>query len=310
MLEIDRPYALTFTGQGSQREGMWDDLRESPIAVKIFDMTDEIMGFRLSELCSKDPLGKLAETRYAQPAIVAHSLAAYFVARDKNPEFFATPPLFVAGHSVGEISALVAAGSADVAIAIELAKQRGELMQDFGGEGGMVALMGVADDEELKGALGNKKVWIGNYNCPGQRVVTGEVQEVQRVKEWGDENVKLAKTLPISIAAHSPLMDKAQEAFEPIVYSAEIYDPLVPIVLNGTAEGCVSGLEIKAGLIRQFTNPVYWEQSVLWMIAHGSRVFIEFGPTDHLSGLLRRINREAIRICVRDYQSALALKPL
>lgn len=310
-MEIEpQRYALTFTGQGSQRVGMWDDLRESPLAVRIFDMTDEIMGFSLSKLCSQGPIEKLTETRYAQPAIVAHSLAAYFVAKEENPEFFQIAPFCVAGHSVGEVSASVAAGSVDVKTAILLAKKRGELMQSFGKKGSMVALMGVKDDEELKRILGKNNVWIGNYNCPGQRIVTGEIEEVQRIKQWAEKNRIIIKELSISVAAHSPLMQYAQEEFEWELYSIAINDPQVPMVLNGTAEDCMSGLKIKRGIAGQLTSPVDWEGSVGWMIAKGVGTFIEFGPADHLSGLLKRINKEVTRICARDYQSAKDLKPL
>lgn len=307
MLEKDtKVCALMFTGQGSQRVGMWDDLRVSPSARRTFQITDEIVGFSLSKLCSEGPIEKLTETKYAQPAIVAHSLAAFAVARELHSELFEREPLCVAGHSVGEYSALVVAEVINLETAIYLVRQRGLLMEEASrsNPGRMVALHRFISEEQVRSLCLKTGTYIANLNGPGQIIISGGIAEIENaVTEAKKVGIKPIP-LEVSCAAHSPLMKPAQDEFKKVIADVKFDDPKTPVVPNVAAEPCVSGEEIKNYLVEQIVSPVRWHESVIYLLKQGIDVFIEYGPSPVLTGLLKRINKEAMGRCVKDYQSA------
>lgn len=303
MLEADK-IAYTFSGQGSQRVGIWDDLRASAAAREIFQMTDEIVGFPLSKLCSEGPSEELTRTSNAQPAIIAHSLAALASIEELHSELLEAKPLFCLGHSVGEYSALVAARVITIREAIYLIRQRGLLIEQFGGEGKMAALLGFRDQEQVMEICGRTQTEAANFNGPSQIVISGGVKEIEHaIGLAGEEGIK-SILLETSHPFHSSLMRPARDEFEKALSPITFKDPVVPIVLNTTARASTSGAEIKAAIARQIAEPVRWHESIIWVQQQGVRVFLEFGPKPVLTGLLRRIYPQAKGICVKDYKSA------
>lgn len=284
--------ALVFPGQGSQSVGMGKDLAE-----KYLDQANQILGFDLKKICFEGPEEELKKTDITQPAILTVSVAALEKlkpsldsARDKNTSQLTA----VAGHSLGEYSALVCAQSISFADAVKIVNLRGKFMQQAVplGEGAMSAILG-ADANKVKeicAEVGN--VWPANFNSPGQVVISGKKASVQQA----GEKIKHAgakRVIPLAVSApfHCPLMQPAADNLKVELDKVEIKDAQVPVVANVTADYVTKAADIRELLIKQVTSPVLWENSVKKMIADGVTSFVEVGSGKVLSGLIKKIDR-------------------
>jgi [acyl-carrier-protein] S-malonyltransferase len=282
--------AYLFPGQGSQYVGMGKDLCEADPRVRdIFRRADEVLGFGLSRICFEGPAEELTQTKNTQPAIFLHSVALSAVLSGTTGRAVA-----VAGHSLGEYSALVHAGSLGFEEGLKLVRLRGELMQRAGEEqpGTMAAVVGqdrAQVEEVCREAASAGVVQCANFNSPGQIVISGSVAGVRKAMEIAkSKGARLVKELTVSGAFHSPLMESARAGLENALKMAEIRDASIPVYANVTA-----GPEQIAGKIRtllgaQLTSPVLWESTVTNMIARGVRRFVEIGPGKVLQGLVKR----------------------
>jgi [acyl-carrier-protein] S-malonyltransferase len=284
--------AFLFPGQASQFVGMGRDLMEShALARELFLEANEIMGADLMRICFEGPEDELRQTRYTQPAIFVHSVIASRllpVAADA-----------AAGHSLGEYSALVAAGALSYADGLRLVKTRGALMQESGtrSPGTMAAVIG-AEPELVESALAEASaqgiVQTANFNSPGQIVISGSIGGVDAAMAvLKARGVRLVKKLPVSGAFHSPLMQYAQDELGAVLEATPIADARFPVYANVTAEPVTSAAEIRALLLRQVTAPVRWEASMRAMLRDGCERFVETGPGNVLQGLLKRIAPDA-----------------
>jgi len=284
--------ALLAPGQGSQYVGMMKDLYEHyPQAKDLIDLADEILGYKLSQICFNGPLEELKKTKYTQPALFLHCAIVYEILKDKL-EFDC-----VAGHSVGEYAALYWAGVLKFEDALRLVSLRGELMYKAGeyAPGTMFAVIGASDEavENVCKLLNQNTVGAvvvpANYNCPGQLVVSGSADFLcQNVEEFKKAGARLVKELVVSGAFHSPLMEPAKKELEKAILEIEFKDAKVPVYQNVTAKPTTNAEEIKTALINQLTSPVLWTQTILEMHRNGVRRFIELGAGNVLQGLVKR----------------------
>ena len=289
--------AYVFPGQGSHYVGMGKDLYDSsPAARAIFQEADAALGFDLSGLCFDGPAEVLTDTVNQQPALLTASVAVLAALRAAGK--LTRPPAFVAGHSLGEFSALVAAGALDFAPAVRLVRERGRLMKQAGEEtpGAMAAVLSLEDSvveavcAEASQQVGGLGVVCANYNAPGQIVVSGEKTALEAASALAKERgARRVIPLAVSMASHSPLMAGAAREFAVAVAAASWRDATVPVVANVTARPIRTVPEIKAELVAQLTSPVRWTDSVEYMAAQGVTEFLEIGPKDVLAGLIRRI---------------------
>ncbi len=289
--------AYVFPGQGSHYVGMGKDLYDSsPAARAIFQEADAALGFDLSGLCFDGPAEVLTDTVNQQPALLTASVAVLAALRAAGK--LIQPPAFVAGHSLGEFSALVAAGALDFAPAVRLVRERGRLMKQAGEEtpGAMAAVLSLEDSvveavcAEASQQVGGLGVVCANYNAPGQIVVSGEKSALEAASALAKERgARRVIPLAVSMASHSPLMAGAAREFAVAVAAAPWRDASVPVVANVTARPVRTVPEIKAELVAQLTSPVRWTDSVEYMAAQGVTEFLEIGPKDVLAGLIRRI---------------------
>lgn len=292
--------AFQFPGQGSQEVGMGKDLCDkSPAAAEVFAEADRIMGFPLSRLCFEGPPDALNDTVNTQPAIVTVSIAALRALEERLER-----PAFVAGHSLGEFSALVAAGILTFQEALPLVRTRGRLMKEAGeySPGGMAAVIGLeiarvealcAEAREASGGY----VGVANDNCPGQLVISGDEEALQAgIEAMEAAGARRVVRLAVSIACHSPVMARAADSFRQALDATTVRSPTVPFVANATASPLTEPDQIREALGRQLTSPVHWTGSVQWMIGEGVARFVEIGPGQVLSGLLRRIDRGVERL--------------
>jgi len=278
--------ALVFPGQGSQYVGMAKDIYAADAASRaLMESADRLLGVPLTRICFEGPEEELRQTRNTQPAIFLHSIVLFRQLQDR-------PPAMVAGHSLGEYSALVAAGALSFEDALRLVRLRGELMQRAGEErkGTMAAVVGLthsAIEEICREAPGI--VQPANFNSPGQIVISGSVEGVRAAMAIAKaRGAKLVKELVVSGAFHSPLMESAGEGLKKALDQTEIRDAAIPVYANVTAEPVTRAPEIRDLLYHQLTRPVRWEQTVLSMVRDGATTFTEVGPGKVLQGLIKR----------------------
>lgn len=284
--------AYVFPGQGAQFSGMGKDLYENNSEARaLFEKANEILGFRISDIMFEGSDEELKQTKVTQPAIFLHSVILAKTSPDFNPDM-------VAGHSLGEFSALVANGTLAFEDGLKLVYQRALAMQEACeiNPSGMAAILGLEDEkvEEICGSISEEIVVPANYNCPGQLVVSGTNKGIEiaceKMKEAG---AKRALPLPVGGAFHSPLMEPAREKLQKAIEETTFHTPSCPVYQNVSTTGVSDVAEIKKNLISQLTAPVKWTQSVQQMVADGAGQFIECGPGKVLQGLVKKIHKEA-----------------
>jgi [acyl-carrier-protein] S-malonyltransferase len=282
--------AYVFPGQGAQFTGMGKDLYEnSPLAKELFEKANEILGFRITDIMFEGSAEELKQTKVTQPAVFLHSVILAKTLTDFKPEM-------VAGHSLGEFSALVANGALSFEDGLRLVSQRALAMQKAceAKPSTMAAVLGLADEvvEQVCASVDGIVV-AANYNCPGQLVISGEFSAVERacvaMKEAG---AKRALLLPVGGAFHSPMMEPAREELAAAIEATTFSTPICPVYQNVTASAVSNAEEIKKHLIIQLTAPVRWTQSVQQMIKDGATSFTEVGPGKVLVGLVNKIDKE------------------
>ena len=285
-----------FPGQGSQYVGMGLDLKEkSEKAKEYFDISNEIMNCDIQSIIFNGPEELLKKTEYTQPAIYIVSVITGYLLIDKGLK-----PTALAGHSLGEYSALAIGGAFDFTTGLKLVKSRSENMANAGMEksGTMAALVGLDDETVInlcKSYEGNGVVVPANFNSPGQVVISGNIDAVERViKSSKDAGARMAVELNVSGAFHSPLMSPARENLAEMINSLEISDTVYPVFTNVDAKPVTKAIDIKSSLIQQLENPVLWAKSILEMKNKGINHFIEVGPGKVLQGLNKRIDRSII----------------
>jgi [acyl-carrier-protein] S-malonyltransferase len=303
-----RAIAFLFPGQGSQSVGMGKELAARyPLARQTFEEADAALGYAISTLCFEGPEEKLKMTEVTQPAILTASVAALRVLREQGVE-----PGFVAGHSLGEYSAHVAAGTLDFADAVRIVRNRGRYMQEAvpAGQGAMAAVLGLGVEEidaacrEAASAAADQVVAPANINSPGQVVISGHAAAVERAAELVKQRgAKRAVMLPVSAPFHCALMQPAQDRLAADLRAATFHPMRVPLVTNVDAEVIDSADKARAALIRQVTGAVQWEKSMRALIAAGVTTFVEVGPGKVLCGLMRQIDRSQTCLNVEDPES-------
>lgn len=306
--------AFVFPGQGSQMMGMGKDAAEQyPAARQIFEEADDLFGMKLSQICFEGPQEMLDQTRYTQPALYVCSTALLQALRIEFPE---AKPVCVAGHSLGEFTALMSAGVFSFADGLNLVKLRGQLMEAAGNHspGGMAAVLGL-DVEKVREACAaartqtNRTLVVANDNCPGQIVISGD----QEALEIGMELIKAAGAkrvvpLAVSIAAHSPLMASAAEALSVEIEQTTLQSPRIPVYGNISAAPLESVEAIREELRLQLTEAVRWTETVRAMMSAGVSTFVEIGSKDVLTGLIRRIDRGAKTVTVNDAEAVRSVR--
>jgi [acyl-carrier-protein] S-malonyltransferase len=297
--------AFVFPGQASQYPGMGKELAEKyPAAKSAFEEADQALGFSISKLCFQGSEEDLKLTANTQPAILTLSVAVYRVLAERG-----LAPDFVAGHSLGEYSALVAAGALKFADAVQLVRKRGTYMQDAvpAGVGAMAAIMGLSHAvvaDVCKRAAAGEVCAPANLSSPDQTVISGHAGAVKRAVELASQaGAKRAVILPVSAPFHSALMLPMQQRLEKDLRETEFSDLQVPLVTNVDADTTTSGSEAREALIRQVSMPVRWEESVRLLIDEGVNTFVEVGPGRVLTGLLRQIERSVAALNVEDEKS-------
>lgn len=284
--------AHIFPGQGSQFPGMGLNLyQQSETAKILFEQANEILGFRITDIMFEGTAEQLKETNVTQPAIFIHSvILSKILSNQANPDM-------VAGHSLGEFSALVANQTLSFEDALRLVAIRASAMQKACEKipGTMAAVLGMEDDLVEKICSETKGVVVAaNFNCPGQLVISGEVDAINIACEaLKTAGAKRALVLPVGGAFHSPLMAPAREELAAAIQATQFNNPVCPVYQNVTATAVINPDEIKENLILQLTAPVRWTQSVQQMIADGASLFTEIGPGNVLQGLVKKIDREA-----------------
>ena len=285
--------AFVFPGQGAQFPGMGKDLYEEyPQAKELFEQANDILGFRITDTMFNGTAEELKQTKVTQPAVFLHSVIAAKVMTMDKPEM-------VAGHSLGEYSALVACGALRFKDALRLVSHRAMAMQKAceQQESAMAAILGLPDErvDEICQHITSHVVVAANFNCPGQVVISGSIEGVDLACEKLKENgAKRAIRLQVGGAFHSPLMQPAAEELQEAILATEFMEPECPIYQNVNAYPQVNPELIRQNLLMQLTEPVRWTQTIKNMIVDGAEVFYEYGPGEVLSGLIRKIDPEAI----------------
>jgi [acyl-carrier-protein] S-malonyltransferase len=290
--------AWLFPGQGSQTLGMGQDLAEAySVARDTFAEADGVLGVSLSKLCFEGPEESLNDTINTQPAIFVASLAAL---RTLQSEGWEVSPSFTAGHSLGEYTALVAAGAFSFADGLRLVRERGRLMKEAGrrSPGGMAAILKVDDDTVIdicrrSSQQTGQVVQVANYNSPGQVVISGDNAALEAAMEMAQAaGARRVVRLAVSIAAHSPLMAVISDEFRQTVDATAIQPPRVPVIANVSARSLETADDIRQEMLAQLTSSVRWVDSIQHMIDQGVTRFVEIGPKDVLTGLVRRISKQ------------------
>jgi [acyl-carrier-protein] S-malonyltransferase len=306
-------YAFVFPGQGSQSVGMGRALADhSPAAAAAFIEADEALDEPISRLAWEGPADELDRTENAQPALLATSIAYLEAVRERWGALGTQPPppAFAAGHSMGQYSALVAAGVIRLADGVRLVRERGRLMQASGEgrDGAMAAIIGLDDDRlpELVSAASERGTFsVANRNAPGQVVVSGDRAAIDAAAEIAKGlGARKAIVLPVSVAAHSPLMADAADAMRRVLEGIAFAEPTVPLLANATARPLTTGAACRAELVDHLTAGVDWVTAVERMTASGVATFIEVGPGRVLTGLIKRIAPDAETIPLDDAAAA------
>jgi [acyl-carrier-protein] S-malonyltransferase len=304
-----RQTAFIFPGQGSQAVGMGKDIAEAyPIAKETFEQADSIIGFGLSKLMFDGTEADLGDTAITQPAMYVCSIAMLRVLQQELPS---AQPAAVAGHSLGEFTALTAAGALAFEDGVKLVQKRGQLMKDAGAQnpGGMAAILGMESEEvravvEKATSESGAAVVIANDNSPGQIVISGDKKALELAIEMAKAaGAKRAIPLDVSVATHSPLMNPAKIEFAIALAETQLHVPSIPVYANVCACPTRSIDEIRPYLEKQLVSTVLWTQSIQAMIGAGIENFVEIGSKNVLTGLLKRINRDKIAANVQDLAS-------
>lgn len=293
--------AFVFPGQGAQFVGMGKDLYEnSELAKELFDKANEILGFRITDLMFEGTDEDLKQTKVTQPAIFLHSV---ILAKTLGDDF---APEMVAGHSLGEFSALVSAGAMSFEDGLKLVSQRAQAMQKACEvePSTMAAIVGLEDNivEEVCGTIEDVVV-AANYNCPGQLVISGSFSGIDKAcEQLTEKGAKRALKLPVGGAFHSPLMEPAREELAAAIEATEFKTPICPVYQNVNAQAVTDPASIKANLVSQLTAPVKWTQTVQNMINDGVSSFTEVGPGKVLQGLVKKVDRKMATAGFSTYQ--------
>ncbi len=290
--EVAADTAWVFPGQGAQHVGMGRDLAEEvPIASTVFAAADEALGYEISKICFEGPEDALMRTEHTQPALVVHAIAALAAAIDRG--VVSVRPAFVAGHSLGEYAALIAAGAVSFAYGVRLVRERGRLMQAAcdAEPGTMAAILGL-EPERLSAITSEAGASICNVNAPGNITIGGTTEAVETASNAATE-AGATRVVPLAVAGafHTPLMQSAADGLRPVLATVAFSDPELPVVSNVTARPLEGASSLVSELADQVTSPVRWLDSVQTMQAAGVTRVIEFGPGRVLGGLLRRIDR-------------------
>jgi [acyl-carrier-protein] S-malonyltransferase len=305
--------AYVFPGQGSQFAGMGKDLYARFDSAKaVFDEADAVLKFPLSKLCFEGPEEELRLTVNAQPALVTVSIACLKAVQEEARAKFDAPD-YVAGHSLGEYTALIASGATDFATGVYLARERGRLMHEAAQKtpGGMAAILGI-NELLLAEICELTHTFVANINCPGQYVISGAKEDIEKAIETANARGAVrAIHLQVSGAFHSPLMLPAQEGLKKVLAGINFNNPKVPVIANTSAEPLTRGEQVAPELTSQLLHGVQWQKSIEYMVNSGVDTFVEIGPGKVLTGLIKRIKRDANILNVGDVPTVneIARKP-